>query len=353
LSERLIVAVVGTGLIGGSVGMAARRRLGAHVRGTGRRAALGVELGALDEACPDIGAALRDADVAVVCAPVDVLPGVTRDVLAAAPAGCAVTDVGSTKRGVVAAAGADERFVGGHPLAGAEVAGVEHAREDLFDGATWYLTPQPTSSGVLLERVHRLLTGIGARPQVVDAADHDRVMAAVSHLPHVLANALVAQAAGALGGERMPATGPSFRDATRVAGANPDIWTGIYRANRDALLDELDGTIEHLRGVRAALEADDAAGLTAWQTEAGERRRALLEAGLAGGPVRELRAAVPNHPGVIADIALTLGRAGINISDMALSPSPDNSSGVVALWVPEAHADRAAGLIAGLGIPVS
>jgi len=353
LSERLIVAVVGTGLIGGSVGMAARRRLGAHVRGTGRRAGQGVELGALDEACADIAAALHEADVAVLCAPVEVLPQVTRDVLAAAPAGCAVTDVGSTKRAVVAAAGADERFVGGHPLAGAEVAGVEHAREDLFDGATWYLTPQPTTSGVLLERVHRLLTGIGARPQVVDAADHDRMMAAVSHLPHVLANALVAQAAGALGGERMPATGPSFRDATRVAGANPDIWTGIYRSNRDALLRELDGTIEHLQGVRGVLEADDATRLTAWQAQAGEHRRALLEAGLAGGPVRELRAAVPNRPGVIADITLTLGREGINISDMALSPSPDNSSGVVALWVPEAHADRAAGLIAGLGIPVS
>lgn len=349
----MIVAIVGTGLIGGSVGMAARRRLGAHVRGTGRKAPLGVELGALDEASPDLRAALADAEIAVVCAPVDVLPAVMREVLALAPAGCAVTDVGSTKRAVVAAAGDDGRFVGGHPLAGAELAGVEHARVDLFEGATWYLTPQPTTSGVLLERVHRLLTGIGARPEVVDPAAHDRTMAAVSHLPHVLANALVAQASGALGGERMPATGPSFRDATRVAGANPEIWTGIYRSNRDALLAELEGTIAHLREVRDALAEDDAAWLEHWQRQAAERRRALLEAGLAGGPVRELRAAVPNRPGVVADIALTLGREGINISDMALSPSPDNSSGVVALWVAEDQAGRATELIAGLGIPVS
>jgi len=124
----LKLAVVGTGLIGGSVGMAARRRLGAHVRGTGRKAPLGVELGALDEACGDLAAALEGADVAVVCAPVDALPELTREVLALAPEGCAVTDVGSTKRAVVGAAGQDERFVGGHPLAGAEVAGVEHAR---------------------------------------------------------------------------------------------------------------------------------------------------------------------------------------------------------------------------------
>jgi len=349
----LIVSIVGTGLIGGSAGMAARARLGAHVRGTGRNAPLGVELGALDEACTDLPSLLDGADVAIVCAPVGVLPQVTRDVLAAAPAGCAVTDVGSTKREVVAAAGEDERFIGGHPLAGAEVAGVQHAREDLFDGATWYLTPQPTSSGVLLERVHKLLTGIGARPEVVDPLDHDRTMAAVSHLPHVLANVLVAQAAGALGGERMPATGPSFRDATRVAGANPELWTGIYRSNREALLDAVDDTLSRLREVRAALDGDDGAALLAWQSDAADSRRALLEAGLAGGPVTELRAAVPNRPGVVADIALTLGRAGINIVDMSLSPSPDNSSGVVSLWVAEPQGPAGADLIRGLGIPVS
>jgi len=349
----LKLAVVGTGLIGGSVGMAARRRLGAHVRGTGRKAPLGVELGALDEACGDLAAALDGADVAVVCAPVDVLPELTREVLALASADCAVTDVGSTKRAVVGAAGQDERFVGGHPLAGAEVAGVEHAREDLFEGATWYLTPQSSTSGVLLERVHRLVTGIGARPLVVDPDDHDRTMAAVSHLPHVLANVLVAQAAGALGGERMPATGPSFRDATRVAGANPGIWTGIYRSNREALLGQLDGAIERLTRVRAALDADDDGALSAWQASAAEQRRTLLEAGLAGGPVRELRAAVPNRPGVIADIALTLGRAGINITDMSLTPSPDHTSGSISLWVAEDRAAQAQAVLTELGMDVA
>ena len=349
----MIVAIIGTGLIGGSAGMAARERLGAHVRGTGRKAPLGVRLGALDEACSDLPSVLADADVAIVCAPVDVLPEVTRQVLELAPAGCAVTDVGSTKRAVVAAAGGDERFVGGHPLAGAEVAGVEHARADLFDGATWYLTPQPTTNGVVFERVHKLLTGIGARPEIVDPIGHDRTMAAVSHLPHVLANVLVAQAAGALGGDRMPATGPSFRDATRVAGANPELWTGIYRSNREALLDAVDVSLSRLHDVRTALEADDAPALLAWQSEAADCRRALLEAGLAGGTVTELRAAVPNRPGVIAEIALTLGGEGINITDMSLSPSPDNSSGVVSLWVAEQHAATAADLIRGLGIHVA
>jgi prephenate dehydrogenase len=260
-----------------------------------------------------------------------------------------VTDVGSTKHTVVEA-GRDPRFVGGHPLAGSEASGVEHAREDLFDGATWYLTPTTATQGVLLERLHRLLTGLGARPAAIDADVHDRVMAAVSHLPHVVANVLVARAAEALGTERPPATGPSFRDATRVAGANPALWGAIYAANRDALAVALDGAIAELEHVRNELRTG--ADLTQWQERAAQSRRAVLEAGLGAGAVREVRVAVPNRPGVIADIALTLGRAGINISDMALSPSPDNSQGEIALWVPDGRADETAGLVADLGFAV-
>jgi prephenate dehydrogenase len=347
----LNVAVVGVGLIGGSVGMAARRRLGARVRGVGPGAPRAVERGAVDESAPTIEAAVEDADVTFVAVPVGALAAVVDEVLAAAPPGCVVTDVGSTKR-VVAAAHADQRFVGGHPLAGAEASGVDHAREDLFDGATWYLTPAQTTSGVLLERLHRTITGLGARPVAIDADTHDRVMAAVSHLPHVLANVLVAQATRALGGEQLPPTGPSFRDATRVAGANPAIWPDIYLANRDAVLAAIDDATARLGEARDALLAGDADRLEAWQREAQAERRALLEAGLSGGPVRELRAAVPNRPGVIADIALTLGRAGINITDMALSPSPDNSQGEIALWVAERQAADAARLVGELGIPV-
>jgi prephenate dehydrogenase len=178
------------------------------------------------------------------------------------------------------------------------------------------------------------------------------MMAAVSHLPHVVANVLVAQAARALGGERLPPTGPSFRDATRVAGANPALWPDIYLSNRDALLHAIDGTLERLGAARRALEAGDRAALLAWQEEAATDRAALLEAGVVGGPVRELRAVVPNRPGVIADIALTLGRAGINISDMALSPSADFTRGEIALWVAEGDAARAQELLGGLGLAV-
>jgi len=277
------------------------------------------------------------------------------EALGAAGPECVVSDVGSTKRDVVAAHD-DPRFVGGHPLAGAETAGVEHARADLFEGATWYLTPTAATSGILYERLHRATAEFGARPAAIDASAHDRLLANVSHLPHVLANVLVSQAADTLAGEneRLPASGPSFRDATRVAGANGAIWTEIYLSNRDALVEQLDETARRLAGVRNALAAGDREEVAAWNERAAGDRRALLEAELAGGPVHELRVSVPNEPGVVAQIALELGRAGINITDMALYPAADMREGVVALWIAgDDAAARAEERAAALGFPVA
>jgi prephenate dehydrogenase len=266
-----------------------------------------------------------------------------------------VSDVGSTKRAVVAQ-NPDPRFVGGHPLAGAESAGVEHARADLFEGATWYLTPTEATSGVLYERLHRLLRGLGARPVAIEPDTHDAILATVSHLPHVLANVLVSQAAATLaaGDERLPATGPSFRDATRVAGAPSSIWTDIYVSNADALIAAIEEGIQALQGVRDALAHGDSDWLTAWNEHAAGERRRLLEAQLGAEQLIELRASVPNRPGVVAQLALELGRAGVNIVDLALYPAPDMSDGVIALWVsgPEA-AQRAHELVSGLGFPVA
>jgi prephenate dehydrogenase len=346
------IALVGVGLIGGSVGMAARRRLGAHVVGWNRSPAAleaALERGAIDEAVARI-ADIGTADIAVAGVAVDALTGTVREICEALP-GAAVTDVGSTKGALVAAI-EHANFIGGHPLAGAESTGVAHAREDLFEGATWYLTPRDATPGVLYERLARFVAGLGAVPTAIAADDHDRLMAAVSHLPHVVANVLVAQAAEALGGETLPATGPSFRDATRVAGSNPALWTQIYTANRAALGAQIDDLVRRLGEVRALLDAggDD---LRDWQVAAARQRRALLEVGLVGGDgaLREIRAAVPNRPGVVAQIALALGRAGINISDMSLAPEADNRTGVIALWVGAADAERATGLVAALGYP--
>jgi prephenate dehydrogenase len=352
------VAVLGVGLIGGSVGLAAADRLGASVAGwdpSPEALSTAVDRGAVREPCSDVTAACAGAEAVFCCAPVAALPALLVAALAACDAGCVVTDVGSIKRAIVADVD-DPRFVGGHPLAGSETSGVAHARADLFDGATWYLTPRQDTSGMLYERLHRLLSALGARPAAVDADTHDRILAAVSHLPHVLANVLVAQAAATLsaGGEGLPATGPSFRDATRVAGAPSTIWTDIYLANRDALVVEIDGAIDRLVAVRELLASGDREGVSAWNDGAGVQRETLMGAQLPGEALCELRASVPNSPGVVARIALALGRAGVNIADMRLSPAPDMRDGVISLWVSgEADAARATALVEGLGFTVA
>jgi prephenate dehydrogenase len=379
------IAVIGLGLIGGSIALAARERLQAQTLGwdpdpTVLETAL--ERGAIASRVGSLADAVAGADAVFVAAPVGSLPALIGEVLDAAGADCVVSDVGSTKRAIVAAHN-DERFVGGHPLAGAETSGIEHARADLFDGATWYLTPTQTTDGMLYERLHRLLSGLGARPAALDAETHDRLLALVSHLPHIFANVLVAMAAagspaaadsgpgrspggdpgrgrgpgpgpgpGRAGG-RLPAVGPSFRDATRVAGANSGIWTDIYISNRDALIPVLDDAIARLGAVRETLAAGDGVSLTDWNEAAGEDHRRLMATQLAGGEWRELRVPVPNRPGVVAQLALELGRLGVNIADLALYPAADMSEGVVALWISgEDDTSRAERLIADLGFPV-
>jgi prephenate dehydrogenase len=342
------IAVVGVGLIGGSVALAARERAGARVTGFDPA---GVPAHVADPA-DSLEEAVTGADITVVAAPVAALPDVVGAALAASDG--LVTDVGSTKRAVVASVD-DPRFIGGHPLAGAETAGVEHARADLFEGATWYLTPTPRTEGVLYDRLYRFLAGIGARPQALDPATHDTLMAAVSHLPHVLANVLVAQAARALDaeGERLPATGPSFRDATRVAGAPTAIWRDIYLSNADALGTLLEDTIARLEQVRAALRAGDAGSIATWNDHAAAERRKLLDAHLTGAEGVGLRVSVPNRPGVVAEVALVLGRGSVNIVDMALHPAADNAPGTIELWVAADQAATARELVEALGLPVA
>jgi prephenate dehydrogenase len=313
------VAVLGVGLIGGSIGLAARRRSGAQVVGydpDGRALSRAVELGAIDEPASELADAVCDADFVFVAAPVGAGADTARLALAAAGPDCVVSDVGSTKRQIVGAI-SDPRFVGGHPLAGSETAGVENAHEDLFDGAVWCLTPAagavaagaegiagastpvgeaPSppagSAGAALERLRSFVERLGARPVTLDAGDHDRLMASASHLSHVLANVLVAQArraaqAVADGGAREVegalSASPSFRDATRVAGANTAIWTDIYVSNSDLLAEALDGTIEELSAVRDALDAEDSSALAAWNERARSEREKLRRADPARG----------------------------------------------------------------------
>jgi len=351
------LAIIGTGLLGTSVAMAAARLDSVEVVGWDPNPESLAEAAAISGMTPAASAAdaAAGSDAVVVAAPVARLAGAVSDALVAAPEDSLVTDVGSTKAGVVAA-NPDPRFVGGHPLAGGETGGPGNARADLFDGATWYLTPTDGTAGVQLERAFRLASDLGARPRALPPEVHDRILATVSHLPHVLANVLVAEADATLAeeGEPLPAIGPSFRDSTRVAGSPSAIWTDIYLANASALIERIDGIVERLGEVRGLLESADADGVTAWNDQAAAQRARIAAEQVSGGDMRSVRVAVPNRPGVLAEIALALGSAGIDLADLQLHPAADRSTGTIVLWIEgDGPTEKAVALVRQLGHTVS
>ena len=352
------VAVCGVGLIGGSIGLAVQRRLGAEVSGFDPSAdaiAKALELGVITHGSGSVAEAVAGADIVFCAAPVGSLPGLAAEALEATAGETVVSDVGSTKLDLVQGLSdhpAADRFIGGHPIAGAETAGVENARAELFEGARWYLTPGDRAGGLHYDRLQRAIADLGARPQAIDPELHDRLMATVSHLPHVIANVMVSQAEVSLSdqGERLPEVGRSFRDTTRVAGANPRVWKDIFTANSAAVAAEIDRAVERLREAADLIRAGDAAAIEAWQSRASDARDRLIETSTAGGALTELRVTVLNKPGVVAEIALALGREGVNIEDMALQPAADMRTGAISLWVAgDENAARAVEVMRGLG----
>ena len=356
------LAVIGTGLIGASVALAAKRAGVLRVAGfdpdpPSLEAAVG--RGAIDDPTDSLAAALAEADLAVVAAPVAHLATQTRAALEASSEACTVTDVGSTKGAVCEAARGSSRFIGGHPVCGSEARGAEHASEELFDGATWFLTPLAETEPFRHRLVHGFVSSLGATPVAVDPQAHDRLVAITSHLPHVLANLLVNQAGSRRidGHEPLAAAGGSLRDMTRVAGANPRIWVDIFIDNAEPLKESL---AEHRRGVEqleAALDSGDAGFLARWIGEAaGNRRRMLADAYPDPGELQQLRVHVPDRPGVLAGITQALGAERINIEDFELHHvSPDRGGTLTVLIGGEQEARRAAALLEaqGYGVVVS
>jgi prephenate dehydrogenase len=335
------LAVVGLGLMGGSLGLAARERAGAVVAGydpdpAARAAAL--ERGCLTTVHETLAEAVADADLVCVCAPIGDLPAVIADVLAAAPT-ATVTDIGSTKSAIVGSiSGPDRaRFVGGHPVTGRELRGAQHAVPDLFVGSTWFLTPVADTDTPRYRDLHAFVASLGAEPVAIDPGAHDRLLALTSHLPHVIANLLVNQAgAGRIDGhDPLAASGGSFRDMTRVAGANPRIWVDIFLDNREALAAAIR---EHQRlsdDVLAALEQGDAGFLARWIAQAGGHRRRALEAAYERRPEEmvQIDAHVPDKPGVISGITQALGAARINIEDFELHHFTPDRGGTISIVV--------------------
>jgi prephenate dehydrogenase len=276
------VAILGVGLIGGSFALALKQAQAcAHVIGAGRNPAnlkLALERGVIDSIAADAVAAAHGADLVLLAAPVAQFPKLFREVASVLGPKALVTDGGSTKRDVVSAArGALGRkiaqFVPAHPIAGAEKSGAGAASADLFRDKRVILTPLPENSDSAVKKVHDAWSACGARIARMDPEEHDAILGAVSHLPHVLAYALVHEFASRDNGAQLFAyAAGGFRDFTRIASSHPEMWRDICIANRDRLLIELKRYGEELQTIQNLLEAADAAGLEKVFAEAREAR---------------------------------------------------------------------------------
>ena len=266
------LAIVGVGLLGGSIAKAARARgLARQIVGIGRdetRLAVAVRDGALDRATLDLVDGLRGADLVVLAMPVLVIERLLPAVAAAVGEGTLVTDVGSTKGAIVRSAQAlaaarPFHFVGSHPMAGSERAGYGVARADLFEKATVIVTPTEVTSPPAVKDVTNFWEGMGARVSQLDPATHDRVVAAISHLPHLVVFALVA-GAHRFEPSAFAFAAQGFRDTTRVGASDPVVWQEIFHDNREALLASVGRFREALQEIERLVQGGDDAALQAW-----------------------------------------------------------------------------------------
>ena len=250
------VAIVGVGLIGGSIGAALlRRQLAERVIGVGRRDTSldrALACGVVTETTRDVTAAAQEADLVVVCTPVEVIPDVV--VTAGQVTNCLITDAGSTKRWLldqIAARWPDfaERFVASHPLAGSDKGGPEYADSELFVDRTAVVTPVADSPPNVVEQISQLWESLGSRVDMIDPDEHDKAMAAVSHLPHLVAAAL----ASATPSEWLPLVASGWRDTTRVAAGDVELWSQIVNTNRAPILAAVDRFIAQMEQFREAV----------------------------------------------------------------------------------------------------
>jgi len=345
--ERL--AVVGTGLIGTSVALAAGRA-GTRSRGFDPDAGVlrrSAARGAIEPA-PSLAEAVVDAELVVVAVPVGSAPAVVREVLDAAGPGVVVTDVASTKRPLASVE--DPRFVPGHPVAGGATGGPARAAADLFDEATWFLTPTESSSAESVALVERFVASLGARTVRTDAAAHDRLLALTSHVPHALANLLMLRVAEAAAEDDAPLAfaGASLREMTRLAGANAPVWSDIFLGNADEIATALGGLRGSLDDLEDALRSGDRGRIETTIATAAAARERLDSFAYRTPPAQlnRIRVRVPDRPGVLARITQILGAAQINLEDFELRHVSPEYGGVLVILVAGAdNAERARELL--------
>ena len=328
------VALLGTGLIGGSIGLGLRRsQPGLTITGYDRdpgTAATALRRGAVSRTADNPAAAVSGADLVVLAAPLGQLQELFDAIGPHVAEDATVTDVASAKAAVVAAGqgSVGPRFVGGHPMAGSERHGIDAADPDLFDDASWVLTPTEATSSHAYATASELATTLGARVVAVQPMEHDALVARLSHVPQLVASALVDVASTAGDKESLLGlAGGGFRDVTRIAASNPEMWTPILRTNRRAVLDSLARLGESMRDVAALIDGERWSELEAWL---GRSRAARLELfakpDVTGEPIA-LSLVVPDRPGVLAEVTTEAGKLGANIEDLRIVHSTEGGRG--------------------------
>lgn len=346
------VCIIGIGLVGGSLGLALRSLPEPpEVVGVARRdetISQAVALGAVDEGTLDVAQGVSEADLVFIATPVGAIVPMLERIAPSVSVGAIVTDVGSTKTSIVRAAEGIlvERcsFIGGHPMAGSERQGVEAASGSLLSGAHYLLTPTPRTDMEAFKKLHSILTQMGAHVLALDPETHDRVMAAISHLPHLASSGLVSVATQTTreSARLLLLAAGGFRDATRIAAGNPSMWADICLDNRQAIIEVIESYRQELSDMAGLIEVGDREALLGKLEEAKKARLSLPSAlEIDVGELRNLFIPVVDRPGVISDITLTVGERGVNIEDIEILHA-SGSSGVLRLTVGGEESARAA-----------
>jgi prephenate dehydrogenase len=352
------VAVLGTGMMGTSVAMAAER---AGSRVTGWDADAGTAARAAARAgfahAATLEEAVAAADLVVVCTPIPTIAPLVGEALAAAPT-AVVTDVGSIMapiaRDVATHTPSEQlsRFVSGHPMGGSERSGPEHASPSVLDGIVWVIAEEDSSDPAALEALESWVRALGARPVRMGPSRHDRLVAFVSHLPQLASTALMGLAATEEADEPqilLLAAG-GFRDLTRLAASDPGLWSSILLANRVQIADAIDLYVERLRGLREDVVGGRGEDVESTFAHAKEARLRLAAKPQVKAGVAVLQVEIPDRPGALAELTATLADGDVNIEDLQIVHSPEGGRGTVHLTVAAEAATDATNVLRSGGL---
>jgi prephenate dehydrogenase len=328
--------IIGTGLIGGSIGLALKAS-GWTVTGDDRdraRAERALALGAVDRIGLD-----RDADITFIATPVGTIPGLIKEALGATTG--LVTDAGSVKTPMLPLMD-DPRYIGGHPMAGSELEGVDGARADLFEGATWVLTPTAGSDNEAFADVRAIVASFGAEAIVLAPEQHDSLVAVVSHVPHLTAATLMRLADERSNEQRavLRLAAGGFRDMTRIAAGHPGIWPDICAENREAIVTELGALIDALDEMREVIGAGDRDSLVRTLEQARTARVALPARVQRPEDLSELRISIPDRKGELARILTLASELDVSVADIEIAHSSEGPQGVLIILVERRDAGR-------------